>query len=184
LLQYFAISLGLSNKQLYCDILSYAIDNNQIIDFTWSTKRLNEEHLRQIRLANAKEISSKEQKPIYDLTFELPKNIELLNTELDIFMEGMKMSHCLYRCYYGKIKKHNYIAFHMTDPEDCTFSFCLKDDKVTFDQIFLKYDMPVKFTTKDIALNFMSEHYDKLKEMFFQPSVDETHAIPDDCDIF
>ena len=157
-----------SNKQLYRDLLTYAVSNNQTIDFNWSANRLNAEHQKQIRLANAKEISSKKQKPIYDLNFKLPDNIKLLNTEKDIYLEGLNMSHCLYRCYFSQINVHEYIAFHMTEPEDCTFSFRKIHDKVVLDQIYLKYDRLVREETKDVAIQFLKDNYDNINEMFKQ----------------
>lgn len=158
-----------SNKQLYRDLLRYAISDNEILNFKWSCNRLNAKHQEQIQMANAKEIAAKELKDIYTLDFKLPDNIKLLNTEKDIYLEGLNMSHCLYRCYYGNIISHSYMAFHMNSPEDCTFSFKLNGDKLVLDQIYLKYDRSVKEETKQVALNFMCNYEGQLKALFKQP---------------
>jgi hypothetical protein len=147
-----------TNTHLYYDLLHYAVKLDQIVDFTWSEKRINEEHQKQIEISLQKEIASKEQVPIYKNVIS-GDNIRMLNTELEVFMEAQNMHHCLYSCYYNQIKEHTYIAFHMSYPEDCTFSVSKQSDgKIKFDQIYLKYDRHVQSNTRAIAEKFINSH--------------------------
>ena len=141
----------------YSDLLKCAVKLNEIVDFTWSEKRIQIEHQRQITELNRIEIDKKEQVPIYDVCLDEP-NIHMLNTEKEVFIEGTSMHHCLYNCYWNKIQSKNHIAFHMTKPEVCTFSFEIKDDKVTLNQAFLAYDKRISDSTREVILDFMNRN--------------------------
>lgn len=147
------------------DLLQCAAELNEVVDFTWSKKRIYEEHQRQIEIINAKEIASKDNKQIYQNVIGT-SDIKLLNTEKDVFLEGVNMHHCLYRCYYHKIKAKNYIAFHMSAPEDCTFSVKLVNGFPVLDQIYLKYDRQVQFQTRYLAEHFVEFYKTELYKMF------------------
>ena len=98
--------------------------------------------------------------------------IKLLNTEKSIFHEGKSMCHCLYSCYYERIKCHQYIAFHMTFPESCTFSVKLNhNNEVIMDQIYAKYDKHVSTETEFIAQQFIDANYDILRRMLTKEQV-------------
>ena len=84
--------------------------------------------------------------------------IEQLNTEKEVFLEGTNMHHCLYNCYWNRIKSKDYIAFHMSVPEDCTFSFKVLNDKVVLDQAFLAYDKQISDITKTAIVDFQNRN--------------------------
>ncbi len=149
---------------LLSDILNCAIKLNEVVDFTWSEKRLKEEHDRQIRLLNYKQISKKENTPVYDLDIDTP-TVKLLNTEKDVFIEGMSMNHCLYSCYWAQIKNKQYLAFHMTSPEDCTFSVKIRNHQLVMDQIYLSHDRPVQNTTRLTALEYIKSFESELTDV-------------------
>ena len=164
-----SIKVILQNRSdigIYRDLLDCAVKLNEIVDFTWSAKRINLEHLRQIRLLKQQEISEKSNEPIYEHTIG-SDTIKQLNTEIDVYMEGMSMNHCLYTCYYNRIASKKYIAFHMTAPEDCTFSLTKPmGNDIHLDQIFLSHDRAVQLETKKIAEQFLQQHKDELLQMF------------------
>lgn len=154
---------------LYRDLLTYACESNQIVDFTWSEKRINEEHRKQILAKRNGELSKKDENPIYTRVIG-DDNIKLLNTEKDIFLESETMCHCLYRCYYSRIRNKEYIAFHMRYPEDCTFSVRPgMHNNIIFDQIYLKYDRMVQDSTKEVAQKFVDCNKDNILRMFKEP---------------
>lgn len=154
---------------LYHDLLTYACESNQIVDFTWSEKRINEEHQKQILAKRNGELSKKDETPIYTRVIG-NDNIKLLNTEKDIFLESEIMCHCLYRCYYSRIRNKEYIAFHMRYPENCTFSVRPGiNDNIIFDQIYLKYDRTVQDSTKEVAQKFIDSNKDDILRMFKEP---------------
>ena len=156
-------------RRLLYDLLSSAVKLNQKVNFNWSDKRINEEHTKQTRELMKKEISSKDNNPIYINLLEKDPNIYLLNTELAIFLEGTNMHHCVYTNYYDKIRNHKYIAMHMKSPEDCTMGITLDKDGVPYlQQIYLKYDRRVQPETKAIAEKYVSDNFKSLQEMFLQ----------------
>lgn len=160
--------IALSNAEdfyILKDLINCAIKLNEIVDLTWSNNRIREEHLRQIRTIKKDEFSNKSVTPVYDLVIG-NENIRLLNTERDVFEEGNVMHHCLYTCYWNNIKRKEYIAFHMTVPEDCTFSVRLNGDNIILDQIYLKYDKAVQSETTKVAEQFLQYHKDELLQMF------------------
>ena len=165
------ITVDAINETLYSDLLSCAIKLNQVVDFTWSLKRIQEEHKKQIKRLLAKEIDNKENNPIYDTT-AMTFPFRLLNTEKDIFVEGNVMHHCLYNCYYRKIKNHDYIAFHLDSPEECTLGIHLVGGHPELNQIYKKYDQLVSDETRQYAITFINTHANDLLKLFAQ-KVDE-----------
>lgn len=162
-----------SHIDIYRDLLDCAVKLNEIVDFTWSAKRINSEHLRQIRLLKQQELSEKSNEPIYEHTIG-SDTIKQLNTEIDVYMEGMLMNHCLYTCYYNRIASKKYIAFHMTAPEDCTFSLTKPiGNDIHLDQIFLSHDRAVQPETRKVAEQFLQQHKDELLQIFKEKSLIE-----------
>lgn len=165
------IDLGDRYNPIYRDLLDCAVKLNEIVDFTWSKRRIREEHQRQINTLNKRIIDAKEQVPVFNIECEEP-NIRLLNTEKDVFIEGTSMHHCLYTNYWSRIKNKEYIAFHMTAPEDCTFSFKKSKNDIVFDQAFLAYDRPVSPETKQIILDFLNKTKKILEEhLIYRPNI-------------
>lgn len=166
-------SLG-DAPNIYSDLLTSAIALDEVVDLTWSRRRIAEEHKRQTQILMAKEISAKKEVPIYDTTgIQFP--FKLLNTEKDVFLEGKLMHHCLYNCYYGRITSHDYIAFHLDSPEDCTLGIWMYNNKPTLNQIYKKYDQRVTEETKMYAENFIESHQDDLMKLFNQKVKEDKH---------
>lgn len=146
------------------DALNLAVKLDQVIDLNWSDKRLEQFHQEQIRIVNALTIASKPQTPIFDRLIET-EHIKMLNNEREIYEEGLTMQHCIHSCYFNKIKKQEYIAFHMTFPEDCTFGVLIASGEVILDQIYRKYDKPVQDETRQVALDFIKKHSKQLLKL-------------------
>lgn len=151
-----------NQNEFYCnntyrDLLNCAVKLNEVVDFTWSEKRIQQEHQRQITELNRIEIDGKEQVPVFDVCLDEP-NIHMLNTEKEVFIEGTSMHHCLYSCYWNRIQNKNYIAFHMTSPEICTFSFKIDNNKLVLDQAFLAYDKKISEVTRLKINDFMNRN--------------------------
>jgi len=164
-------------KSILYDLLNSAIKLNEIVDFNWSMKRIEQEHKRQTLELMSREISSKKSDPIYNVDENKFFPFTLLNTEKDIFTEGNLMHHCLYTNYYSRIKNHLYIAFHLNIPEDCTLGINWINGEPTFDQMFKKYDQPVSSSTKQYALDFIKENKDALISLFKQDIPKEKKEI-------
>lgn len=146
------------------DTLKLAVKLDQVIDLNWSDKRLEQFHQEQIRIDNAVKIASKPQTPIFDQLIG-NEHITMLNNEREVYEEGLNMHHCIHSCYFNRIKKQEYIAFHMTFPEDCTFGVKIASGEVILDQIYLKYDRHVKDETRQVARDFIKKHSKQLSKM-------------------
>lgn len=170
------IFVDYSKSREYQDILSSAVKLNQVVDFSWSEKRLKEFHLDQTRQLMGKQIATKSQTPIYDTVIN-GNNIKFLNTELDVFREGYYMHHCLYTNYWSRIKNKDYIAFHMYSPEDCTFSVKLANGKLYFDQIFAIYDRPVAKGTVQVAMDFVNRNEEALIKLLQHPKENNSENL-------
>lgn len=169
---------GLNYSNIYSDLIKCAIKLNQIVDFTWSDKRIELEHKKQIEILKSKELSEKKTVPIYDCTIEFPNGMSLLNTEKDIFSEGSFMHHCIYTCYYPQILSHSYIAFHLVEPEECTLGVFIHNNRPVLNQIYKKYDKPVLDSTKKYAETFIEKYSDELMELFKQKIKKEEPQLP------
>lgn len=150
------------------DILKLAVKLDQVIDLNWSDKRLEQFHQEQIRIVNALAIASKPQTPIFDRLIET-EHIKMLNSEREIYEEGLNMYHCIHSCYFPRIKRQEYIAFHMTFPEDCTFGVKILDDQPFLDQIYLKYNKPVQRETSRIVEKFIEKYNEQLLKLLKSP---------------
>lgn len=146
------------------DVLNLAVKLDQVIDLNWSYKRLEQFHQEQVRIVNALTIASKPQTPIFDQLIG-NEHITMLNNEREIYEEGLNMHHCIHSCYFNRIKKQEYIAFHMTFPEDCTFGVKIASGEVILDQIYLKYDRHVQDETRQVALDFIKKHSKQLSKL-------------------
>jgi hypothetical protein len=93
----------------------------------------------------------------------------MLNNEREIYEEGLNMHHCIHSCYFNRIKNREYIAFHMTFPEDCTFGVKIASGEIILDQIYLKYDRHVQDKTRQVALDFIKKHSKQLSKLLQSP---------------
>lgn len=154
-----------NNYTLYYDLLKCAVELGQVVDFSWSLNRIREEHQKQIDIINIEKLASKKQDPIYKQLIET-EYIKVLNTERDVYLESSKMHHCLYSCYYKSMLNKTFMAFHMSYPEDCTFSIRYINDGISFDQVHLAYNKPVQKETKAIVDNFLKNNEKTLLNIF------------------
>lgn len=105
--------------ELIRDTLQNAAVLSRVINLKWSEKRMRNEHIRMVKEIMSLDEKGKSEEPIYGQTVE-EEHISMLNSEKEVFLEGVSMSHCIYTNYYSRIKQGFYMAFHMTAPEECT----------------------------------------------------------------
>lgn len=156
----------LEERNLIVDYLRYAIWYNEKWNPKWSFNRLTIEHQKQIDRANMQELASKDNSSIYPnpQKVELTDcNVHLLDTELDVYKEGVYMHHCLYRCYWQDIRSYNYMAFHITtiNNEEFTLGCHVIDNKLSFNQAYKMYDEPVSDYAKDLS-HYLINHLNSL----------------------
>ena len=106
-----------------------------------------------------------------DYTIELPKNVELLNSEMRIAEEGQKMHHCIYAIYNNALITKKYIAFHVND---FTVMFTVDRNKgISFNQAYKAWnkslseeEMEYAKSMSVYASQIMQANKDIIKEYF------------------
>lgn len=155
----------------YIDTLKDAEILGKKVNPNWSSKRMQYEHTLMTEQINKLLMTNKANNAIYmvntDSLLYYPNNtVRLLDTELDVFQEGLTMHHCLYTSYWTSIKNKNYFAFSAEYPERCTIGVrhTIKGEFI-IDQIYKKYDANVTQETRDYFNNWIkSENMQKFLE--------------------
>lgn len=161
-----AAKAGNSSKMyLIRDLVNSAILLDQPVDLSWSTKRMETEHKEQIQKLMDLESGDLSEDEIQKARVE-EKGIRMLNTEKEIYIEGRTMSHCLFTNYRNDIKNKELLAFHMSEPEDCTFSVELNYKQApVLQQIHLSHNRMVQNDTRALALDFISRNMEQMTSM-------------------
>ena len=147
------------------DTLKNAVILGRVIDLKWSVKRMNQEHVKMTREIGLLDMKAKSEQPIHDEIVEAD-GIRMLNSEKEIFMEGMTMSHCIYTNYFRSIVRGQYLAFHMSYPEDCTIGVrCDKDGKPFLDQAYRFRNARCEDSTYDLIRSFIENKSDEIKRL-------------------
>lgn len=108
------IVIASRDTNLLYDTIKQAQILNKKIDFTWSTKRLQEEHedwTNEIMLLEIGNIGA--YKIEYKNVPELPAEFEIITDQQRLFKEGTVMSHCIYTNYYEEWKIGKYLVIHL-----------------------------------------------------------------------
>ena len=139
---------------------------NKKICWKWSINRLNDFHLKLVRLemkmvSEIKGISKIE----YDGQLPLPSEAKcsLIMNETDAFMEGEEQSNCVYSNYWNQLMQKKYFILKCTYPERASIGISVvkksihskNPDLAYLSQIFAKYNKPVKPETKEIFENWL-----------------------------
>jgi hypothetical protein len=185
-------------SSLDSDLLTYAIKFDQTIDFRWSERRKREEHLKQIQ-RDSIENNKLSDSPLYTrealslFNKYSPYELELLNTERDIFVNAQYMGNCTHRCYYPKIKRGAYILFRgKWEDEIFNIGFNVSTDgSISFDQChgrynsYLEYTSEIKDSMQYILQSLRLLHIDK--KLFITPEYEVQEIMStidwDDFDI-
>lgn len=110
----------------------------------WSEKRFSEEHQKLTHILMQHKLEKMGNSPVWDLPEDLSKypSVKLLNTERDVFEEGLYMHHCVYTNYWRLIKEKKYLAFSIKLPsgERATLGLYKLKDSWNYNQCYKKYD--------------------------------------------
>ena len=139
------------------DIIEQSLSLGRTVNPRWSKKRMEEEHLKMTRMLMKKEIDHKEQIPIYKEcpVFDYPCHI--LNTEKEVFEEGLDMHHCIYTCYWKRINNKEYLGLSFYEPERFTLGLKRTNGKFEFDQAYLIYDKEIGQASIDMINKFLND---------------------------
>lgn len=149
------------------DLMEQAVVLERKIDFTWSAKRMAEEHKLWIKELMDYESDSMSKEPLAWLQpwkkFETD-NIRLLDNEYDLFTEGKMMSHCVYTNYWPSMKNGSYLVFHVDDGTEygATLGLSLWTDSIHFNQLYSRFNANVTPETRERIMDW----FQYVKETF------------------
>lgn len=97
-------------------------------------------------------------------------------------MEDFEMHHCVYTCYWHRIKEHEYLAFAFYTSERFTLGLNLKDGEWVYDQAYLKYDKQISEESKALVEKFLGDSTVKetLKGLIKSPAETRYSSVTDD----
>jgi len=97
------------------DLFTQAIQLDRKIKLSWSDRKVHDIHMKwteEIQKIKSRNCSTE---PIWKIIPELPKGVELLNSEMRIAEEGSAMHHCIYVVYNSPLITRRCMAFHVDD---------------------------------------------------------------------
>lgn len=107
------------------DTVNQAKALQRIINFKWSTKRMEQVHAEWTREITAHLISFLNPETIaYEGILHLPEGWKLLTTNEEVLQEGTEQSHCLFSNYYSSIREYKYFAIRVEEPR-CTIGITI-----------------------------------------------------------
>lgn len=159
------------------DLLHQAKQLNKIIKMSWSDRKMHDMHMKWTEEIQKIKSQSCSIKPIWKNLIELPKNIELLNSEKRIANEGTNMHHCIFTNYSGCLLKKRMVAFHVyaeDSKDDFTCSFNITESGISFDQAYKAWNKSLSDSEKEFAKSLI-EYVDQLctlNEISFDKTLD------------
>lgn len=176
-------------SSIFEDMFWEALALNTRINPLWSLNRMKEEHTQMSRKLMEKDLALKESIDIYGDCPKFDYPCRLLSTEQEVYSEGMEMSHCVYTCYWNRIKQYEYLAFAFETPDRFTLGLKLNNNQWEYDQAYLKYDKDISEESKAMIERFLADSNVKetLERMRTEYSpIQEEHleedSILDGCD--
>lgn len=111
---------------------------NSKINLRWSSKRLHEEHQKQIEQIQKLKIDRMDSAPIAEPFSK--DGLSLILSEKDAFLEGMTQHNCIHSCYWRKIKEGNYLVARGVVNGSYIDLGIYVDNGVQFDQVHTIYN--------------------------------------------
>lgn len=128
------------------DMITQAQQLEKKIDFTWTQKRMDREHMDwSFELMKAEMPHIQDEKVEYSPTVlqSIPAEFELLGDRRRVFEEGIMMRHCVYTNYWSSIQAKNFIAFHVKlGNEEATFGASCYLGQLSFGQCYGRGNAP------------------------------------------
>jgi hypothetical protein len=150
-----------TTNYIIIDLVKQAHILGKTIDFTWSERRMKEEHQEW-----TKEIMEEEIKDMEDVTatsilpfleFKYP-GVKLLTTKKEIFTEGKEMSHCVYTNYWASVNAGNYLVYQIDFcGERATLGINMYDGNITYNQCYRQGNQPISHALKEFVNTFIEK---------------------------
>lgn len=117
-LEHFDQIANMSDTNLLQDILKECRILGKKFDWSWSRKRINEEHKLMSREIRGLELEFIADNTIeYKNVPELPEGWELINNQKRLFLEGSEQDHCVYN-YWSNVESKTYFVVSIKDGSD------------------------------------------------------------------
>lgn len=116
------------------DLFKQAAQLDKKIKLSWSDRKVHDVHMKWTEEIYKIKNRNCSTEPIWKIIPELPKGVELLNSEMRIAEEGSAMHHCIYVVYNGLLITRRCMAFHV---DDFTVMFNIdRSGDVSFNQAY------------------------------------------------
>jgi hypothetical protein len=96
-------------------LYNQAVALDKKIKLSWSDRKIHDLHMKWTEEIHKIKCRNCSAELIWQNIPPLPKEVELLNSEMRIAEEGHKMHHCIYTNYLNLLERKAKIAFHAND---------------------------------------------------------------------
>jgi len=144
-----------TQSYLLNDLVKQAHILDKKVDYTWSYKRMHEEHqqwtkeIMEAEMIDMEDITARWALPY--LEFKYP-GFTLLTTKKEVYAEGKIMNHCVYTNYWSNVQHGNYLVYQVD----------FFDERATLGlNVYyeIKYNQCYGYTNKSISNN-LKDHVD------------------------
>lgn len=160
LLQFMAVAKDQNHLLEYClksdetkptsyimmDLVKQAHILDRKIDYMWSIKRMEEEHIKWTKDIMDVEVNDMED-VVIDRLLPLKEfnasGMTLLTTKKEIYTEGKSMNHCIYTNYWSSVERGHYLVYHVDFFGEQATLGCYIADKISFNQCYRNANRPV-----------------------------------------
>ena len=130
------------------DLYDQAVALDKKIKLSWSDRKIHDLHMKWTEEIHKIKCRNCSTKLIWENIPPLPKEVELLNSEMRIAEEGHKMHHCIYTNYLNLLERKAKIAFHAND---FTVMFDVDINGCKLNQAYKAWNKPLSEEEMDFA---------------------------------
>lgn len=163
---------------LIMDTMRYCRIENTKFNPLWSTKRIKEEHSKQIERDMISEMSKYSNECIVPPFVR--EGLELIISEREAFLESAKMHNCIHHCYWPQIAKGNYAVVRGNINGEYIDMGIAIDRRtsivgVTFDQLHTIYNGIASIETRQKCLQWLDVYGAEIAKLYLgmkKPNID------------
>lgn len=166
-LDYFLMNKHSIKRELLMDMINQANALGVKIDLKWSENRMKEEHKKWTYLLMEEEINTLEDITINYNSIDLLPNMQVINTQKDLFREGKLMHHCVYTNYWRQVREKKYLVLHYEyNNKPITIGIGVRtwdgEPEILIDQIYSTYNSQVNSDAKLAIGNWFTKNKDQI----------------------
>ena len=135
------------------DLYNQAVALDKKIKLSWSDRKIHDLHMKWTEEIHKIKCRNCPTTPIWQNVPQLPKEVELLNSEMRIAEEGHKMHHCIYTNYSNLLERKTKIAFHAND---FTVMFDVDINGCRFNQAYKAWNKSLSKEEMDFAKSLVT----------------------------